>query len=330
MKPKYPPKYQIANNTPRKDLSKETGDFRSSQGVLPKEVGSKISNQWYKRQMTDPYVAKSKEFDLISRAAWKLINIQSQLKLIKKGMKVIDLGASPGSWTQVALDLVGESGQVLSVDLNPLKLESYGDKVNFIQTDATDVLKIRSIINERFKNDIVEDNEQNQQQQQQLTQEQEQEQEPTSNNEIVIEKEVEKENEKVETLITTTKKDDDVFIDGIVSDMAPKYSGIFWNDHSKLMYLAEKAFELAEMTLKRGGFFICKISRGGEEKEFIKKLENRFLAVKTIKPDASRKESNEIYLVCTHFILKNDKVKPTSIPKNNNNEAQKKYRKKNK
>ncbi|UXM94788.1 MULTISPECIES: RlmE family RNA methyltransferase [unclassified Bartonella] len=73
------------------------------------------SRRWLERHLNDPYVHQSKIDGYRSRAAYKLIEINDRYKLLKKGQKVIDLGAAPGGWCQVAADLVGSTEEAPSV-----------------------------------------------------------------------------------------------------------------------------------------------------------------------------------------------------------------------
>ena len=70
--------------------------------------GRKIgSTLWLQRQLNDPYVARAKAEGYRSRAAYKLIEINERYKLLRKGQRVVDLGAAPGGWSQVAAPIVG-------------------------------------------------------------------------------------------------------------------------------------------------------------------------------------------------------------------------------
>jgi len=73
------------------------------------------SRRWLERHLNDPYVHQSKIDGYRSRAAYKLIEINERYKLLKKGQKVIDLGAAPGGWSQVAAGMVGSSHEKPSV-----------------------------------------------------------------------------------------------------------------------------------------------------------------------------------------------------------------------
>ena len=84
------------------------------------EGRSTASQRWLTRQLNDPYVRAAKERGLRSRAAFKLLEMDEKLKLLKPGMRVVDLGAAPGGWTQVAVQAVGPRGQVVGIDLLPM------------------------------------------------------------------------------------------------------------------------------------------------------------------------------------------------------------------
>lgn len=78
---------------------------------------AKSSKQWLRRHVTDPYVRKAKEQGYRSRAAFKLLEIDEKEKLLRPGMRVLDLGAAPGGWSQVAAKRAGPGGAVVAIDL---------------------------------------------------------------------------------------------------------------------------------------------------------------------------------------------------------------------
>lgn len=78
------------------------------------------SRRWLTRQLNDPYVQKAKAAGYRSRASYKLIEIDDKFKILKPGLHVVDLGAAPGGWTQVAVERVGSTGFVVGIDLTPL------------------------------------------------------------------------------------------------------------------------------------------------------------------------------------------------------------------
>jgi 23S rRNA (uridine2552-2'-O)-methyltransferase len=82
---------------------------------------SKSSSRWLGEHFDDAYVKKAQQQGYRSRAAFKLLEIQQKDRLIKPGEVVIDLGAAPGGWTQVAVQLVGNKGRVIALDVLPME-----------------------------------------------------------------------------------------------------------------------------------------------------------------------------------------------------------------
>jgi 23S rRNA (uridine2552-2'-O)-methyltransferase len=78
---------------------------------------SKTSKAWMQEHVNDPYVRKAQAEGMRSRAAYKLQQLAERDKLLKSGMTVVDLGAAPGGWSQVAGRITGETGRVVAVDL---------------------------------------------------------------------------------------------------------------------------------------------------------------------------------------------------------------------
>jgi len=93
---------------------------------------SSSSRRWLDRHFSDEYVKLAQRDGYRSRAAFKLLEIQEKDRLIKPGMQVVDLGAAPGGWTQIAVKLVGSQGRVVGLDLLPMDPMA---GVDFIQGD---------------------------------------------------------------------------------------------------------------------------------------------------------------------------------------------------
>ncbi|KGM34644.1 RlmE family RNA methyltransferase [Inquilinus limosus] len=74
------------------------------------------STRWLERQLNDPYVAEARRLGYRSRAAFKLLQLDDKLGLLRRGMRVVDLGCAPGGWVQVALERVGPQGKVVGID----------------------------------------------------------------------------------------------------------------------------------------------------------------------------------------------------------------------
>ncbi len=81
---------------------------------------TKTSKQWMREHINDPYVQQAQKDGYRSRAAYKLLEIDERDHLIKSGMVVVDLGATPGSWSQIAANKVGDKGKVIALDLLPM------------------------------------------------------------------------------------------------------------------------------------------------------------------------------------------------------------------
>lgn len=96
---------------------------------------SRSSKEWLKEHFDDVYVKRSQEQGYRSRASFKLLEIQDKDRLIKPGMTVVDLGAAPGGWSQVAAQLVGDRGKVIASDILPM--DSLPG-VEFLQGDFTE------------------------------------------------------------------------------------------------------------------------------------------------------------------------------------------------
>src|SRR5256885_12428557 len=83
--------------------------------------GRTVSSQrWLQRQLNDPYVAEARKRGYRSRAAFKLLQLDDQFRFLKPGARVVDLGAAPGGWTQVAVERV-KGGVVVGIDIAPVE-----------------------------------------------------------------------------------------------------------------------------------------------------------------------------------------------------------------
>jgi 23S rRNA (uridine2552-2'-O)-methyltransferase len=103
------------------------------------------SKLWLERQLNDPYVAKAKALGYRSRAAFKLLEIDDKYHLLKPGMAVVDLGAAPGGWSQIAAKRVGSvdgKGKVVAIDLLEMPDIPGVDfmQLDFMDNDAPDKL----------------------------------------------------------------------------------------------------------------------------------------------------------------------------------------------
>ena len=116
---------------------KSGGGSREKVRVKKSRNRSQSSRQWLERQLNDPYVARAKREGMRSRAAYKLMEIDDKARFLKKGARVVDLGAAPGGWSQIAAKRVDapESGRVIAIDVLPME-QVRG--VDFLQLDFLD------------------------------------------------------------------------------------------------------------------------------------------------------------------------------------------------
>lgn len=201
---------------------------------------SNSSRAWLRRHFTDPFVKEAQRLGYASRAAFKLLSIQKKDKIFKPGMIVVDLGAAPGGWSQVATECVGERGRVIAIDILPMPTMP---DVTFIQGDFNDM-------------------------------------------------------EVLDQLLLTL---DGKLVDVIISDLAPNMSGQKSIDLPRSIHLLELALDCAEKILKKDGTFLFKAFQGPGLEEFLKTVKLHFATVKYRKPDASRSESKEVYVLANGF-----------------------------
>jgi len=225
---------------------KKPGGGKSVRGArdlrtrLKTAEGRTISSQrWLERQLNDPFVSAARALGYRSRAAFKLKQMNERYKLLKKGMRVLDLGATPGGWSQIAAEVVGPTGKVLAVDINPM------DPLPGVLVMQQDFLA-----------------------------------------------------EGAEAAIKTALGGR---ADAVLSDMAAPSTGHRPTDHLRIMALAEAAGVFAGEVLAPGGFFVCKVLQGGSERDLLTQLKRSFSIVRHVKPEASRADSAELYVLATGF-----------------------------
>ena len=194
---------------------------------------SMSSQQWIKRQLSDKWSERARAEGWRSRAAFKLIEIDDRFHLIRPGSRVIDLGAAPGGWVQVALKRGAKA--VVGVDLLPIEPIPGAE---LIQADFTRPGVDRQLIE----------------------------------------------------LLGGPP-------DLVLSDMAHNTVGHRKTDHLKIIALIEIAADFAIRTLKPGGHFVSKNFQGGDAGGVLARLRAEFETVKYVKPESSRKDSAEVFLV---------------------------------
>ena len=110
---------------------------------MTKKKHSASSKRWLQEHVNDPYVQKAKKQGLRSRAVFKIEEIQQKDKLIRPGMTVVDLGAAPGSWSQYAVNMVGDNGRVIACDILPM--DSIAG-VDFLQGDFREEMVLNALL----------------------------------------------------------------------------------------------------------------------------------------------------------------------------------------
>lgn len=120
-----------------------------------KKVGrSRSSGRWLKEHFDDPYVKEAQKQGYRSRASFKLLEIQNKDRLIRPGMTVVDLGAAPGGWSQVVVQLVGHHGRVIASDILPMDTLAGVDFIHGDFTEEAVLAEILAVLGER-KADLV-------------------------------------------------------------------------------------------------------------------------------------------------------------------------------
>ena len=200
------------------------------------------STRWLERQLNDPYVAEAKKMGYRSRAAFKIIQMDEELGLFKPGQRIVDLGAAPGGWMQIAAQRTRPTqtgGCVIGIDYLEMPPIDGAEFLccDFMDDEAPDLLK-KALGGQA---DIV------------------------------------------------------------MSDMAAPTTGHRQTDHIKIMSLVETAYHFAKEVLAPEGVFLAKVFRGGTENQLLAAMKKDFRKVKHIKPDASRADSSEMYVVGTGF-----------------------------
>ena len=237
-----------------KSSSRNSGARRLGVKVRTAKGRKTSSMYWLQRQLNDPYVAKAQAEGYRSRAAFKLAQIDDKHKFLKSGARIVDLGAAPGGWSQVAAHRVktqAGTGQVIAVDIASMEPLA---GVTSLQLDFTDPQTGDQIINELRGGQA----------------------------------------------------------DAVISDMAAPATGHKKTDHLRIIGLCEAALDFAEEVLAPEGVFLAKVLQGGTERELLERLKRQFAQVRHIKPEASRSDSAEVYVLATGFQGKEKKAREAS------------------
>ena len=194
------------------------------------------SKDWLNRQKNDFYVKKARKHGYLSRAAYKLIEIDKKFNILKETNTLFEFGAAPGGWSQVALE-INPKIQITAIDLLELKINH--PQITFYKEDFL-----------KFNFEKIEKN-----------------------------------------------------FDLILSDIAPNTTGHKSTDHLRLSSMLFDIIDTFDQVMIKGGVFVTKIWKGSEEREMINILKKIFDEVSYFKPDSSRKDSVEIFIIAKNFKL---------------------------
>ncbi|MDR2685404.1 MAG: RlmE family RNA methyltransferase [Rickettsiales bacterium] len=230
--------------------------------ITNKKIASKKSSaQWMSRQLTDPFVAKAKAEGYRCRAAYKIAEIDEKLRLFKPGQVVVDLGSAPGGWSQYIAKKYPKT-RVLAMDLLEMKKIPYSTTPSAAIAAATPSPAKGTLEQVEFwQGDFTSD----------------------------------------EAVAWLNEKLGGRKVDVVLSDMAPNTTGHQKTDHLRQMVLLEYAWDFARENLAQGGAFVAKSFTGGTTNELLAQIKPAFAKVQHIKPESSRKESVEMFIVATGF-----------------------------
>ncbi|WP_439873070.1 RlmE family RNA methyltransferase [Rhizobium leguminosarum] len=200
------------------------------------------SRQWLERHLNDPYVQRAQLEGYRARAAFKLLEIDEKHHILRGARRIIDLGAAPGSWSQIAAKVTGSTDDDIRVAA-----------IDFLEMTQLPGVKILQL-------DFLD---------------------PTAP-------------EKLLEAVGGTP-------DLVISDMAAPTTGHHRTDHLRTMHLCEVAADFAVQVLAEGGHFLAKTFQGGTERELLAMLKQNFRQVVHVKPNSSRAESVEMFLLAKGF-----------------------------
>lgn len=187
----------------------------------------------------DHYFQRAKQDNYPARSVYKLKEADKRFKLLRPGQKVLDLGASPGSWSLYAAGKIGPSGRLLALDLNPLTI-NLPEQALFMQGDVFD--------------------------------------EAGDGYRLILET---------------------APFDVVLSDMAPRTTGVKFADQARSQDLAGQALALCKVCLIKGGSFVVKFFEAQEAKALLDEMRTVFTRVQGFKPKSSRPESREMFYIAT-------------------------------
>ncbi|CAJ2502634.1 Uu.00g100280.m01.CDS01 [Anthostomella pinea] len=265
------------------------------------------NSRWKQRQGSDYFAREAKVQGLKSRAAFKLLEMDSKYRLFKKGQTVLDLGYAPGSWSQVAVERTRPNGRVVGIDIIPAQPPRGVSTIqgNFLNPGVQNLVKEYLVEFAGRKPPSPPASE---------TSEEEDDMKIMERQSYIDAERA----ESVDSDWPALPENDGKLIDVVLSDMSAPWmqtsgfssntlsnpysrmmntSGMSFRDHAGSMDLCLAALQFASGTLRTGGHFVCKFYQGAEDKDLEMKLKKMFGKVHREKPESSRNESKEAYFV---------------------------------
>ena len=203
---------------------------------MKKTKRAKKSRTWVIKQHRDQFFKKAKVLGYKSRAAFKLIELNKKFNFIKKNSNLLDIGSTPGGWSQVASKII-TSGKIIAVDITPMEKL---DNVIFLNNNFLEEKTQKNILN-----------------------------------------------------IFNTK------IDVVVSDMAENTTGNKSIDSIRTNNLCGEVVNFSLKILNQKGTLVCKLFMGEDFLEVKNLAKSNFKKVDFFKPESSRSESKETYIICS-------------------------------
>ncbi|XP_059105419.1 rRNA methyltransferase 2, mitochondrial isoform X1 [Peromyscus eremicus] len=204
---------------------------------------------WLMRHLKDPFVKAAKAESYRCRSAFKLLELNEKHHILRPGLRVLDCGAAPGAWSQVAVQRVNATGADAS---SPVGYVLGVDLLHIFPLEGATFLCPADVTDPRTCQRILE-------------------------------------------LLPRRRAD------VILSDMAPNATGIRDLDHDRLISLCLTLVDMAADILHPGGTLLCKTWAGSKSHLLQKRLNLEFQNTRVVKPEASRKESSEVYFLATQY-----------------------------
>ncbi|KAL5363980.1 FtsJ-like methyltransferase-domain-containing protein [Aspergillus floccosus] len=260
------------------------------------------SKRWQARQLKDRFTKEAAVQGLKSRAAFKLLQIDSKFRIFESGQTVVDLGYAPGSWSQVAITRTKPNGRVLGVDIIPAQPPKGVSTIQGNFLDPEIQAYVRKFVRDHNRGRARPPNEHY----------------GDELDSTALETDTVPRNMPTDVKEGEHGNTSERTVDVVLSDMSAPWhqttgfwkrslsdpynrmmntSGVSFRDHAGSMDLCRAALQFSFEVLKDGGHFVCKFYQGAEDKALEKQLKALFKKVHRLKPESSRNESKESFFI---------------------------------